>query len=124
MENKFVSLLYPTETSQFYHQDRNNLPNITEEVCDELGLNEIFGLKSCSLTEFFTADEDVSAYRQGTMADLLSNPELLETLSSIQPILDDIREQNEIERSYLKRQLNMMKALMFSMAGIFLILMI
>ena len=78
MENKFVSLLYPTETSQMYHQDRNNLPNITEEVCDELGLNEIFGLKSCSLTEFFTAvrakypDQlfmaDAATYEEGKLA--------------------------------------------------------
>ncbi len=37
---------------------------------------------------------------------------------------DDIREQNEVERTYLKKQLNMMKALMFVMVGIFLILLI
>ena len=39
-------------------------------------------------------------------------------------LLDDIREQNEVERTYLKKQLNMMKALMFAMAGIFLMLLI
>lgn len=44
--------------------------------------------------------------------------------SNIKTLLDDIREQNEIERTYLKKQLNMMKALMFAMAGIFLMLLI
>lgn len=43
---------------------------------------------------------------------------------NIKYLMDDIREQNEIERKYLKKQLNMMKVLMFAMAGIFLILLI
>lgn len=43
---------------------------------------------------------------------------------NIKTLIDDIREQNEIERTYLKKQLNMMKALMFAMAGIFLVLLI
>ena len=97
MESKFVSLLYPDEASLSYHQDRNNLPSITEEVCDELGLNEIFGLKTCSLTDFFTDDERVIRYRQGTIKDLLANPGLLETLSGIHPILDDIRELRRLD---------------------------
>ncbi len=97
MENKFVSLLYPDESSQLYHLDRANLPNITETVCDELGLNEIFGLKSCSLTDFFTLDERVISYRQSTMQDLLAIPELLNTLSGIHPILDDIRELRRLD---------------------------
>ena len=43
---------------------------------------------------------------------------------NIKTLMDDIREQNEIERSYLKKQLNMMKVLMFAMKGIFLMLLI
>ena len=43
---------------------------------------------------------------------------------NIKTLIDDIREQNEVERTYLKKQLNMMKALMFAMAGIFLVLLI
>ena len=97
MESKFVSLLYPSEASLNYHQDRNNLPNITEEVCDELGLNEIFALKTSSLTDFFTDDEEVIAYRQSTIKDLMANPVLLETLSGIHPILDDIRELRRLD---------------------------
>ena len=44
--------------------------------------------------------------------------------NNIKILLDDIREQNEVERTYLKKQLNMMKLLMFAMAGIFLMLLI
>ena len=97
MENKFVSLLYPSEESEIFHRNRANLPNVTEEVCDELGLNEIFMLKTSSLTDYFTTDEKVIAYRQSTVRDLLSIPELLETLSGIHPILDDIRELRRLD---------------------------
>ena len=44
--------------------------------------------------------------------------------NNIKILMNDIREQNEIERTYLKKQLNMMKALMFAMVGIFLMLLI
>jgi len=97
MENKFVSLLYPSEESEIFHRNRSNLPAVTEEVCDELGLNEIFMLKTSSLTDYFTTDENVIAYRQSTVRDLLSIPELLETLSGIHPILDDIRELRRLD---------------------------
>ena len=97
MENKFVSLLYPSEESEIFHRNRPNLPNVTEDVCDELGLNEIFDLKTSSLTDYFTTDENVIAYRQSTIRDLLSIPELLDTLSGIHPILDDIRELRRLD---------------------------
>ena len=97
MQNKFVSLLYPTEQSEIFHRNRANLPRIAEEVCDELGLNEIFSLKSSSLTDYFTTDESVIAYRQSTVRDLLAIPELLDTLSGIHPILDDIRELRRLD---------------------------
>ena len=44
--------------------------------------------------------------------------------TNIKLLLDDIRQQNEVERTYLKKQLNMMKALMFAMTGIFLVLLV
>ena len=97
MENRFVSLLYPTEASEIFHHNRANLPTVAEEVCDELGLNEIFGLKTSSLTEYFTTDEAVISYRQAVIRDLLSVPELLDTLSGIHPILDDIRELRRLD---------------------------
>ena len=91
------SLLYPSVEKRNYHEDVANRPNVSEEVCDELGLNEIFGLKSGSLTDFFTSDTDVIKYRQQTISDLLALPELLETLSGIHPILDDIRELRRLD---------------------------
>lgn len=42
----------------------------------------------------------------------------------IKTLVDEIRAENEIERNYLKKQLNMMKVLMFAIAGIFLILLV
>ena len=97
MENKFISLLYPTEEAEIFHRNRANLPNVAEDVCDELGLNEIFDLQTSSLTDYFTTDEDVIAYRQSTVKDLIAIPELLETLSGIHPILDDIRELRRLD---------------------------
>ena len=44
--------------------------------------------------------------------------------NNIKVLINDIREQNEVERTYLKKQLNMMKILMFAMAGIFLMLLV
>ena len=92
MENKFISLLYPSENSRIYHSDRRNLPAISEQVCDELGLNEIFNLRNSALSDFFTSDPEVIKYRQETVADMLNIPEIKETLAKAHPILDDIRQ--------------------------------
>lgn len=97
MEEKFISLLYPNEKSAVFHSDRNNLPKITEDVCDELGLNEIFELKNSSLTDYFTSDIEVIKYRQRAIADMLANEEIKETLSKIYPILDDIVELRRLD---------------------------
>ncbi len=97
MEGKFISLLYPNEESMVRHQSAQNRPNVSDVVCDELGLSEIFALKSSSLTDFFTSDPEVIGYRQATVRDLLKAPELLETLSGIHPILDDIRELRRLD---------------------------
>ena len=97
MEERFISLLYPTEQSQIYHSDVENLPDISENVCDELGLNEIFDLKNSALTDFFTADPEVILYRQATISDMLEIPELKETLAQAHPILDDIQELRRLD---------------------------
>ena len=99
MAERFVSLLYPDEATYLYHSDRANLPIVSEAVCNELGLNEIFGLKSGSLTDFFTSDPSVISYRQRTLEDILSIPELKETLSKIHPILDDIMELRRLSQN-------------------------
>ena len=98
MEEKFISLLYPSEESRLFHQNRENLPNISDDVCYELGLEEIFDLKSASLSDFFTLDEQVIRYRQEVFADILDIPEIKETLSRIHPILDDITELRRLDR--------------------------
>lgn len=42
--------------------------------------------------------------------------------NQVQELLHEIRAENEIERVYLKKQLNMMKIIMAAMSGIFLLL--
>ena len=59
MKDKFISLLYPSEQSRDAHTSGAALPDISEAVCDELGLTEIFELKNSRLTDFFTTDEQV-----------------------------------------------------------------
>ena len=93
-----MSLLYPSEESYEFHLDKNNLPNVTETVCEELGLIEIFDLRNASLTDFFTSDPEVIRYRQKTIDDMIRNPELKETLAAINPILDDIQELRRLDR--------------------------
>ena len=97
MQEKFISLLYPTEESRLYHSDRTNLPAISESVCDELGLSEIFDLRNSPLTDFFTMDEEVIAYREKTLSDMVRLPELKATLMKVGPILDDILELRRLD---------------------------
>jgi len=92
MKERFISLLYPNEQSQIFHANRANLPAISADVCDELGLTEIFNLKNSALTDFFTEDIDVILYRQRAITDMLNIPEIKETLAKAHPILDDIQE--------------------------------
>lgn len=99
MEERFISLLYPSEASLEYHSNRNNLPGISDDVCDELGLTELFNLKNSSLTDFFTKDTEVILYRQKTMRDIIDVPELKDTLAAVHPILDDIIELRHLDDS-------------------------
>lgn len=96
-EEKFISLLYPDEDSRSYHMDRSNLPNISEAVCDELGLTDLFDLKSCPLSDFFTTDPEVILYRQKTVQDMIDIPEIKDTLSKVHPILNDITELRRLD---------------------------
>ena len=100
MAKRFISLLYPSEESLTYHSDRANLPNISDDVCYELGLEEIFCLKNGNVSEFFTKDPVVIEYRQQTLADMVAIPEISETLAKIHPILDDI---NQLRRLDVER---------------------
>ncbi len=98
MEEKFISLLYPNEESANFHQMRDNLPNISEQVCEELGLDEIFELKNSRLTDFFTSSPEVIAYRQRAIADMIENPEIKQTLAKAYPILDDMVNLRQMDR--------------------------
>jgi hypothetical protein len=92
MEERFISLLYPNESSRSRHAISENRPSIDEFVCDELGLNEIFNLKNTRLTDCFTSDIEVIKYRQSVISDILENPQIKETLSRVYPVLDDINQ--------------------------------
>ena len=97
MEDKFISLLYPSESARAAHFESGARPDISEAVCDELGLNEIFDLKNSSLTDFFTLDKRVILYRQATVLDMINIPEIKETLAKAHPILDDITELRRLD---------------------------
>lgn len=98
MDEKFISLLYPSSRSYEEHVKGTLRPDISEAVCDELGLNEIFMLKAGRLSDFFTVDTEVITYRQKTFGDMERIPELAETLSRVHPILDDIVELRRLSR--------------------------
>ena len=66
-------------------------------MCRELGLDEIFSLKNGSLSDFFTSDSEVIAYRQAALDDMVNIPEIGETLSQVHPILDDINELRRLD---------------------------
>ncbi len=87
---RFISLLYPSFDSYLYHRDRNHLPRISDRVTSELGLCEIFDLKTAKLSDFYTSDEEVIRYRQKTLKDAVNFKELRATLAAVRPVLDDI----------------------------------
>ena len=97
MQEKFISLLYPNEDSQSFHSYRDNLPNISENVCDELGLTDLFGLKNSTLSDFFTEDIEVIKYRPATIQDILNLPEIKTTRGEVHPILDDIQQLRRLD---------------------------
>lgn len=97
MEQSSVSLLWPNEAARLAGTDKAHLPNISEKVCEELGLSDLLPL-SGGLTDYFTADPDVILYRQETLADLARLPALSDTLARVVPILCDIRELRHLDR--------------------------
>ena len=48
------SLLYPTKEAQNAHFSGHDAPCIPMFVLDELGLTQIFDLRNCDLSDFFT----------------------------------------------------------------------
>lgn len=97
MENSFLSLIYPTEESMIKHSSLSYLPNISESVCEEIGLTRVFSLKNSNIRNFFTRDEDVIKFRQDAIRDMLDIPELSEALKKALPILADIMELRRLD---------------------------
>ena len=91
------SLIYPSAEKQNGHLASVDRPDITEEVCEEIGLSEIFDMKNSPLSEFFTTDTEVIEYRMETFRDLLENPGLISTLRRLLPVLQDIMELRRLE---------------------------
>ncbi len=88
----FLSLLYPHEESAERAARREDTPRISADVCRELGLDRLLPLRGQSLSDFFTSDPAVIAYRQAVFADLYENEELSDVLNEAIPVLFDILE--------------------------------
>ena len=97
METRFLSLLYPTEESRARHADGKDVPDVSLDVCEELGLLNLISLKNSSLSHYFTKDPEVIAYRQATFAELERYPILVTVLGDVLPILSDIRELRRLD---------------------------
>ncbi len=87
-----ISLIYPSYEHKENHYFGNDIPFITSDVLDDLGLSSIFDLRNGSLSDFFTMDKEVIEYRQQVFADMLNNPELSNMLVKLSPIIADIAE--------------------------------
>jgi len=97
MEQGFISLLYPTEAAQSRAAEKGGVPNISEAVCEELGLSSLIDLRNSSLSKYFTDDPAVIRYRQAAVSDMLQSKEIGETLNRVLPILFDITELRRLD---------------------------
>ncbi len=98
MEKTFLSLIYPNEEKREQHLSASCVPNITTEVCDEIGLSRIFSLKNSDIRRFFTCDKEVIEYRQNALFDVMNIKELSETLERVLPILFDVTELRRLDK--------------------------
>ena len=95
---KYVSFLYPDRARR---EAAEETPvQISASVLEELGLASLLPLKNCALTEFFTTDPEVIAYRQEVFRDLTAMPEISATLREVLPLLFDITELRRLEADY------------------------
>lgn len=92
MELSNFSLIYPDERSKQEHLEGICVPDIDMYTLEELGLLEIFDLKSCELSSFFTTDTNVMTYRMGIFRDMMDNPIISETFNKVIPVVRDITE--------------------------------
>ncbi len=97
MQTDNFSLIYPDLNERRKSIAGAGSPKIDMFVLDELGLSELIDLKNSDLSDYFTADPDVIAYRLETFRDMLDNPSLAQTLNGLIPILGDILELRRLE---------------------------
>lgn len=100
MDSVFLSLLYPDQTRAAAALQKENRPDISETVCTELGLYRMLPLNGAALSDFFTTDPEVIAYRQEIFEDLMRLPELAALLQDSIPILSDILELRRMDEEY------------------------
>jgi hypothetical protein len=109
MENINISLIYPENKTVGEDEIDSILPNISNDVLDELELNSVFDLRNSRLSDYFTYDKEVIEYRQKVFKDMLECPDIAKTLNKLIPILTDIMELRRLEAdsgdtaSYLSR---------------------
>lgn len=94
------SLIYPNEAAQVEHYEGKAAPIIDMFVLEELGLLEVFNLKSSDLDEYFTSDPAVIKHRMAVFSDMLEFPQIAITLNKLLPILNDIMELRRLEADF------------------------
>ena len=91
------SLLFPDESTKKDHYSGVDSPYIDMYTLEQLGMLEIFDLKSSDLSDYFTTSPSVMKYRNEVFSDMMSCPELSETLGKLIPVLTDITELRRLE---------------------------
>ena len=97
MDLKNFSLIYPDAETKAAHESGKALPDVDAFTLEELGLLEVFSLKSGDLSTFLTLDEKVMAYRRATFSDMLACPELAKLFAKLVPVLEDVKELRRLE---------------------------
>ncbi len=91
------SLLFPNEQEKRAYESGESRPDIDMYTLEQLGLLEIFDLKSAYLSDFFTTSTAVMEYRNEIFADMMDCPEISSTLGRLMPVLSDITELRRLE---------------------------
>ncbi len=87
-----ISLLYPDGDSLRRHSSGEEIAGLSNDTEEQLELSCLMDLKTCDFGSFYTADPEVIRYRQETFADMIANPELIDILHKMIPLLNDITE--------------------------------
>ena len=99
MEHQWMSLLYPTRESADNPTEQLHVV-ATDNVCDDLGLSTVLGLKNSTPSAYISQNPAVLEYRQDMFRDMLAHKELEEVLTSLLPLLCDITELRKLGEAY------------------------